>query len=268
MDSKGEARKDPAVFDRDPALFDRVRPDYPAELYTTIQKVSELKRGARLLEIGCGTGKSTTWFAEHGYEVTAVEKGVNLSLFAARKFKNMGNVSVVNSSFESYKGGEAEYDLVYSGTAFHWIDKSIAFTRCAELLNESGHLALFWTDHIITPETRQEIDLVETAYEKVLPEWAEHFKFHGPGGDNEAREREILASGLFEPPRRFDFHFSISYSSTDYISFLSTTSDHGSLAPEVRDALFSEIATVIDKRCNGSYRKDYRLTLFLSGKAV
>lgn len=268
MTSGGKAKKDPSVFDRDPELFDRVRPDYPPELYTTILEISGLRRDGRLFEIGCGTGKSTSWFAEHGYSITTVEKGVNLSMFAARRFKGMGNVNVLNISFENFVNRGIEYDLVYSGSAFHWLDKSIAFTKSAELLNDTGHLALFWNDHIITPETRKEIDFVETAYEKIVPEWAEHFKVHGPGDDNEAREKEIVESELFEQPRRFDFHFSLNYSSADYISFLSTTSDHGSLAPDIRDALFRNIAEVIDRQCNGSIRKDYRSTLFLARKAV
>lgn len=268
MSRDSGVKKDPAVFDKDPDLFDRMRPDYPPELYETILNLTGLKREARLFEIGCGTGKSTTWFAEHGYNITAVEKGVNLAMFAARRFRDLENVSVVNSPFESFVGKVAAYDLVYSGTAFHWIDKRVAFTKSAELLHESGHLALFWSDHIITTETRNEIDLVETAYEKILPEWAEEFKFQGPGGDNDAREKEIVDSGLFEPPSRSDFYFSIKYNSADYISFLSTTSDHGSLPPDIRDALFREITEVIDERCSGSFRKDYRLTLFLARKTV
>lgn len=268
MKSDGEAKKDSSVFDRDPDLFDRVRPDYPKEVYSTIVKHTALQQGARLLEIGCGTGKSTIWFAERGYQITAVEKGVNLSAFTAKRFSDMSNVEVINRPFEHLEQRGEKYDLIYAGTAFHWLDQNIAYRKCSRLLKDSGHIALFWSDHLITPETRKNIDLVETAYEKFLPEWAARYKVHDPAIDNAIREKAIRDSGFFERPRRYDFYFSVKSNSRDYVSFLSTTSDHGSLDANIRDSLFEEIARIIDTKCQGIFTKDYRTTLFLARKAT
>ena len=47
------------TFDRASDLYPRVRPDDPPELFDRLLEVTQLRRGARLLEISCATGKAT-----------------------------------------------------------------------------------------------------------------------------------------------------------------------------------------------------------------
>src|SRR6267143_6546045 len=48
-----------ATFDEAAELYDRARPGYPPELFDDLANLGGLHPGARVLEIGSGTGKAT-----------------------------------------------------------------------------------------------------------------------------------------------------------------------------------------------------------------
>jgi cyclopropane fatty-acyl-phospholipid synthase-like methyltransferase len=48
-----------ATFEQLPALYDRARPSYPLRLFDDLATLARLPDGARLVEIGCGTGQAT-----------------------------------------------------------------------------------------------------------------------------------------------------------------------------------------------------------------
>ena len=56
-------------FEKVADLYDKYRPGYPDEVVTWFG----LPAGARVLDLGCGTGISARLFAKHGYAVTAID---------------------------------------------------------------------------------------------------------------------------------------------------------------------------------------------------
>jgi hypothetical protein len=72
------------TFDLAADVYDTARPSYPAELFDDLVGLAELKPGARLLEIGCGTGKATRPLLERGFHVVCVEIGARLAERARR----------------------------------------------------------------------------------------------------------------------------------------------------------------------------------------
>lgn len=266
MAVKNSDKRDPLVFDNDPALYDRIRPGYPPGLFRAILKITRLPRGSNLLEVGCGSGKSTRWFAQHGYPITAVEKGVNLAAYASSLFAGRRNVTVVPSSFEDFKGEAGVYGLIYSGTAFHWLDRSVAYAKCASFLKDGGHIALFWNDHVLTNLSKTKFSAIQEAYREYTPDWAAEFDTNGPSEMSERREKEINDSGLFRMIGRRDFYFTVDYSPQDYIDLLSTYSDHAVLPESVREGLFGRIASIIEEKCGGKLTKEYRTSLFVAEK--
>jgi cyclopropane fatty-acyl-phospholipid synthase-like methyltransferase len=50
-----------------PELHDRARPTYPGPLFDDLASLGALGDGARVLEIGCGTGKATLALAGRGF---------------------------------------------------------------------------------------------------------------------------------------------------------------------------------------------------------
>ena len=82
-DSKtGWERENRTHFDDIVVNYDKVRWDYPSELYADILDYSRTG-GKKAVEIGAGTGKATTPMLNAGYDVTAVEMGANMAEFIA-----------------------------------------------------------------------------------------------------------------------------------------------------------------------------------------
>ena len=75
VDAGSERERLAATFDQAARLYERARPEYPDELYERLLAATELPADAHLLEVGCATGKATTWFAERGFRVTCIERG-------------------------------------------------------------------------------------------------------------------------------------------------------------------------------------------------
>jgi 2-polyprenyl-3-methyl-5-hydroxy-6-metoxy-1,4-benzoquinol methylase len=70
-------------FKKDAHGYDLFRPGYPETLFDRMIQVAELTSDARLLEIGCGTGKATLPLAKRGYDITAVEPVESLIALAS-----------------------------------------------------------------------------------------------------------------------------------------------------------------------------------------
>src|SRR5213078_2798128 len=73
----------------------------PPQLFDDLVALAELEPGARLVEIGCGTGQATLPRAERGFEIVGVELGAGLAEVARRKLAPFPRVTVVVSSFEA-----------------------------------------------------------------------------------------------------------------------------------------------------------------------
>lgn len=67
-------------------LYDRSRPSYPPALVDDVLEFAGAVPGSadRALEVGAGTGKATTLFAERGVSVVALEPGGALAAFWTR----------------------------------------------------------------------------------------------------------------------------------------------------------------------------------------
>jgi 16S rRNA A1518/A1519 N6-dimethyltransferase RsmA/KsgA/DIM1 with predicted DNA glycosylase/AP lyase activity len=71
-------------------LYARARPSYPAEIFADLAALAELRPGARLVEIGCGTGQATRPLAERGYAITCVELDGEAAALARRNLAGLG----------------------------------------------------------------------------------------------------------------------------------------------------------------------------------
>lgn len=96
------------------------------------------------------------------------------------------------ASFEDFAAPEASFDLIVSGTAFHWVDPEVRFRKPARLLRPGGWLALL--------ETGESYD--DPFGAALLGMWAAR----SDGGGARVRQphfadTEVIAgTGLFETP--------------------------------------------------------------------
>ncbi|MDU2659076.1 MAG: class I SAM-dependent methyltransferase, partial [Clostridium perfringens] len=171
------------TFNEDAMNYEKWRPTYCEELFYDIMEYSKLDRNKKALEIGIGTGQATLPFLKTGFDLIAIELGENLAEFSKNKFKAYKNFNILNIPFEDFKCDENTFDLIYSATAFHWIDENIGYPKVFKLLKPGGTLALFWNKPFIGRKDDLLHQKIQSIYEKYKPSKAkpiendkEHYK--------------------------------------------------------------------------------------------
>jgi SAM-dependent methyltransferase len=160
------------VFDEVAVEYDRRRPAYPDELVDQACRVAGIGRGARVLEVGCGSGQLTRALAARGLHVTALEPGTNLLALARQNLDGAGEVEFVNASFEDAVLPRARFQAVFSASAFHWIDPKVGWQKAADVLVPGGTLALMQYCGLEEARTKPDQDAVLAALRKVVPDVA------------------------------------------------------------------------------------------------
>jgi SAM-dependent methyltransferase len=246
------------TFDTAAELYEHARPGYPRQLFTDLAASTGLgSAGARVLEIGPGTGQATRGLLERGWRVVALEPGAELAAVARRVLGGRGDVEVVVSPFESWAPGDQEpFDLVFAATSWHWLDPQVGYRRAAELLRPAAHLAIVATEHVSPPDGDDFFRQVEEVYDQVgmgdgqggppPPEAV-------PAPDVEA----ITGSGFFGQPTVHRYLWSREYSAEEYLAVLSTYSGHIAATAQQRQRLFTRIRELIAARPSGAVRKHY-----------
>ena len=245
------------TFEEVPELYDRARPSYPEGLFADLVRLARLADGARILEVGCGTGKATVAFAARGFEIVCVELGEQLAAVARRNLAAFPRVRVANAAFETWE--EDGFDAVVAFTAWHWIDPSVRYQRAARALVDGGRLAVVSTEHVLLGGGDQFFTAVQADYEAVTPEGDN--RPPPPPQDVGDLSGDIDASGFFENVAVRRHLWDVEYTADDYLAVLDTYSGHRALDEERRRLLYERIRRRIESRPGRTVRKTYLATL-------
>ena len=128
----------------------------PDEQLVELVKSDILKKGARVLDAGCGLGTQTIYLAKQGFDTT----GIDIAQTAIKKAQahakfhqakaNFIVTDVIKMPFE-----DAEFDLVYDRGCLHHLDpekRNLYADEVKRVLVPRGLLALTAFADIITPE--------------------------------------------------------------------------------------------------------------------
>ena len=250
------------AFNEVAELYDRVRPRYPAELFDDLAELAELPDHGRILEVGAGTGIATLPLAERGYEIVAVELGSDLAAVARRRLATFANVEVVVGAFEEWQLPDEPFDLVMSGTAWHWIDRAVGYRKAADALHGGGAFAIFSYKHVAGGD-RDFFELSQPCYERYTPDHDPDFRLPEPE-EVEPDTKELIGSGLFEAPVVRGYLTEETYSREEYADLLSTYSNHRALDEATRREFLDCIGSLIDGSFGGKVRKRYLNELVLA----
>ena len=243
-------------------LYDRARPEYPDALYETLEAISGLGAGARVLEIAPATGKATVALARRGYSVTGVELGEELAAVARRNLAPFPDVSIEVSRFEDWRLPGEPFDLVCCATAFAWLDPGVRLEKCVQALRTGGYLAI-WDTHHVAGGTSQFFPDAQECYERWMPGTEPGIRLT-PSELIEPAGYGIGEHPAFEAPeiRRFDWQ--VTYTTQTYLDVLATYSNHIALDPENYEGLFGCVRSLIDGRYGGTVTKGYMALLQLA----
>jgi SAM-dependent methyltransferase len=128
-------------FENVAAEYERHRPEYPEEALRWAGSRLRLEEGARVLDVGAGTGKLTRGLVALGYEVVAVEPGGPM-LDELRKA--VPGAEVLEGPAEVIALPDASVDAAFAAQAFHWFDRERAVPELHRVVRPRGGLALLW----------------------------------------------------------------------------------------------------------------------------
>ncbi len=252
------------TFDTVAELYDRARPGYPPELFSDLAALTGLSAGSRVLEIGPGTGQATRGLVECGYNVVAIELGPALATVARRNFAGNTAVEVINARFEDWPLPAEQFDLVFSATAFHWLDPAVRLAKCAAALRPGGALAVVATDHV-EGGTSQFFADAQECYERHMPGTPAGLRSEVPAAVPDAHHG-LDAPGPFEAPQYRRYLAEHTYTTSEYLDVINTYSSNLVLLPADREALDACLAALIDSRYGGRVTKAYLHQLTLARK--
>jgi SAM-dependent methyltransferase len=128
-------------FEKAADMYERARPDYPEAAVEWIVESLDLAPGARVVDVGAGTGKFARQLAARGLRVTAVEP---LDEMRAVLERAVPEVDALAGTAEAIPADDAFADAVTAAQAFHWFDPKRALPEMYRVLREGGGVALIW----------------------------------------------------------------------------------------------------------------------------
>ena len=246
------------TFDRAARLYDRARPGYPEALFDDLIALAGLTPGDHLLEVGCATGRATRPLARRGFRITCVELGAELAA-AARQNLAEWPVEVVQGQFEEWPPAES-YGLVYSATAWHWIDPGLRYPLAWQALRPGGHLAIWAAGHVFPAGGDPFFEQIQDIYDEIGEGQPPGQGRPRPGELPDDRA-EIEASGLFEVIAVRHYDWERVYQAEEYIELLDTFSGHLAMAEWKRKRLYGEIRRRLALRPDHSVRRHWGVVL-------
>lgn len=231
------------TFEEQADRYDASASAYPTALVDDIIALAGMTPGARILEIGCGSGQATVSFTERGFAIVAVELGSRLAQLAAEKLRRFPAAQVIAHEFESWDLPDQPFDLVISAEAFHWIVPEIGIPKVAQALRPGGLVALFWAvvERLDTPLHRA----IAAAYAATAPDWVNPLASEVDAAFiTGAISASFERVGGFEPLRARTYLASSGplVTNAQYLEELRTFSSHRDMPEAIRRDLYAAIA--------------------------
>jgi len=147
--------------------YERGRPDYPAAAVDWLVARLGLAPGARVLDVGAGTGKLTRPLLARGLRVIAVEPVAGMRVMLER---TAPAADVRAGQAERLPLRAAEVDGVVAGQAFHWFANATALGDLARVLRPEGRLGLVWNRRDHDQPLQAAVERVIAPYRATAPE--------------------------------------------------------------------------------------------------
>ncbi|MEU2623398.1 class I SAM-dependent methyltransferase [Streptomyces sp. NPDC007157] len=129
-------------FNAAAAQYAANRPSYPPALLDAVEEeAGRSLAGARVVDVGAGTGIATALLHARGADVVAVEPGEGM---AAQFHATLPGIPVVRGNGNALPLADGTADFLTYAQAWHWTDPAHSVPEALRVLRPGGALALWW----------------------------------------------------------------------------------------------------------------------------
>lgn len=229
------------------------RPTYPDALYDAVAALAGVPwPGARVVEVGAGTGIATRAMRERGARVLAVDVGPAM---LARLRAHAPGVPAVLGRAEALPVASGAADLVAFAQAWHWVDVPRAVAEVVRVLRPGGALAVWWND-------------VDARGERWWEEQHDRIEAGNPGFTRTYRDEDygsgIAATGAFRSIEFWAGSWERRLDLDTYERWLRSKSYVAELGDGLERFLTQERASLLRAFPDGVVREPFRVRLWVA----
>ena len=220
------------------------RTDYPQKLINDIVKLSGIQKDSLLLDIGCGTGKSTLPFVKKGYKILGIDISQDMLRVAKRISRKYETAQYKKISFENAKLPQGSFDLLLFGSSIHWTDKTITYKKIVELLKKDGTVAIFWK--LIDHDSNKFLLKIRSLFVKHCPGY-----YHAAPSKTRAKRsvkivtERLIKSNYFTKPIVKKYASLETYTKKNFVNLVNSYSWVASLNKRNKDVFLHELGKIM-----------------------
>lgn len=249
-------------FNADAAAYRRGRPPYPAAVFDLLAERCGLRPGARVLEIGAGTGLATGPLLAAGAHVLAVEPGESLAAILADDHAcDRLEISITDFEDADPPGG---FDLAVAATSLHWLDPATSTGRIGRLVRPGGWLAAWWNEFGDVKRPTAFRDRLDEVYHDLLPAEPGYRDSRSHVLDTDRWRRQLTAGGYFGEVSVEIIEWHQSLTARSARDLWATFPNVAELAPPDRARFSARLGAIVDGL--GGRVDDPRLTVLYTAR--
>jgi ubiquinone/menaquinone biosynthesis C-methylase UbiE len=174
------------IWTGEAALYNQARPTPPLVLLDILTQLIRTPRPALVVDLGSGTGLSTTVWGERAQRVIGIEPNADMRTQAIHSLKNhphAANIEYRKGVSHQTELPDSSVDIVTCSQSFHWMEPTSTLAEIARILRPGGIFAAYdynwpptlnWELEQVYQEVDARFDALaeERGFAEKLPRWS------------------------------------------------------------------------------------------------